>query len=252
MDLNEEILEFTINKQFIKDNKVDFTEDEIKDILRDIIQGIDYLHLQDIVHRDIKPDNILMADKTCKITDFNVSSMIEGVDRFKTTAGTMYFYAPEECFGDGESFAGKPLDIWALGVTLYIMIYRKLPFYPKNEGNMIELLDIISEGKFEFDDKRRVVSNELKELILMMLERDPTKRATIVSLKLNKWINNNREDLSFKKIEPIQVSDHEIKNSLKFFFTIQKTKKIANIFKNKVKALSLKRNSTKENIDKNK
>jgi len=199
MELSEETLEFTINKQFMKDDKVDFTEEEIKDILRDIIQGIDYLHTHDIVHRDIKPDNILFASKTCKLTDFNVSSMIEGVDRFKTTAGTMYFYAPEECFGDGESFAGKPLDIWALGVTLYIMIYRKLPFYPKNEGNMIELLDIISEGKFEFDDKRRVVSNELKELILMMLERDPTKRATIVSLKLNKWINNNREDLSFKK-----------------------------------------------------
>jgi serine/threonine protein kinase len=149
--------------------------------------------------------------------------MIEGTDRFKATEGTIYFYAPEQCNSKGGDFAGRPLDIWALGVTLYIMLYQKLPFYPKTEGNMIELLDLIAEGKYEIDDNKRKVSPELKLLLTRMLEKDALKRITAEDLKKDKWINENREDLSNIKHEKVVVTEEEIKDSLKFFFIIQKT-----------------------------
>ena len=76
---------------------------------------------------------------------------MEKDDNFKSKVlnqieGTMFFYAPEMCIEDHTEFQGKPLDVWALGITLYLLIYRKLPF-DNDEGNMIDILDQIAEAK---------------------------------------------------------------------------------------------------------
>lgn len=96
--------EFSINPNFTNDKKrkFDYSEVELRDILRGIILGIEYLHHNNIVHRDIKPDNILIGENNkCKITDFNVSKMLEnGIETVdKKVEGTMYFMAPECCDG---------------------------------------------------------------------------------------------------------------------------------------------------------
>jgi serine/threonine protein kinase len=97
--------EFSINKHYKNEenNKEDYSEDEIKDFVRGIISGLHYLHLNNVIHRDLKPDNILLdADFKTKLTDFNVSAMLESDKNDKVgkkIEGTVYFMAPECCEG---------------------------------------------------------------------------------------------------------------------------------------------------------
>ena len=81
-----------------------------------------------IIHRDIKPENLLVDESdTIKISDFGVSSIIEnGCDEIQSTAGSNYFFAPEIC--SGQTYKGKKSDVWAVGVTLYFMMFGKYPF----------------------------------------------------------------------------------------------------------------------------
>ena len=107
----------------------------------------------------------------------------------------MYFYAPEMCKEDAESeFEAFPLDVWALGVTTYCLAYLSLPF---NSPSYIDLIDKISTSEVEFPETRKI-SDDLKELILQMLEKDPAKRITCKEIKKNKWMNKGKEDLKVK------------------------------------------------------
>lgn len=110
--------------------------------------------------------------------------------------GTMYFYPPETCDDETceEDYDGYPLDIWALGVTLYAMTFLELPFVSKTK-NYMELVEMISKADVKFPDTRRI-SEGLKKIILSMLVKDPKKRVTCKELKLNPWLNEGRVSLS--------------------------------------------------------
>lgn len=85
-----------------------------------------------VIHRDIKPENLLIDENDrVKISDFGVSLIVEnGADEIQSTAGSNYFFSPEIC--GGATYKGKKSDIWALGVTLYFVIYKKYPFNASN------------------------------------------------------------------------------------------------------------------------
>lgn len=126
------------------------------------------------------------------------------VDRCKnkkidTLEGTMYFYPPETCSEETleSDFDAFPLDIWALGVNLYAMTYLELPFVSKTK-NYMDLVETISKAKVDFPDTRPI-SNELKQLILLMLEKNPKKRITCKEIKQNAWINKGKEPLDKKR-----------------------------------------------------
>lgn len=138
------------------------TLDEARDTARDVVSGLEYLHFQGIVHRDIKPANLL-RDKTgtVKISDFGVSyaSNVDGETNdeleLAKTAGTPAFFAPELCTTTAPNGGPRPpitnkIDIWAFGVTLFCLVFGKLPFSAENE---YELFDVISRERLVFPDE---------------------------------------------------------------------------------------------------
>ena len=213
-----------IEKEKEKIKIENYSEDEIRHFLREIIKGLSYLHHNGIIHRDIKPDNILISNSnTIKITDFNVSSLLKDKkdDNIgKKIEGSLYFRAPETCILDenDESFdlRGKPLDIWALGVTAYILAYKQFPFYENNYGNMLGLFDIIEKGIYHIPNNR--MSKGFIKFLNMCLEKNPEKRASVWKLKKMKWINEKGDSLDKEIFPPkIIVSITDVKGSIGFF-----------------------------------
>ncbi|KAI8805509.1 kinase-like domain-containing protein [Cladochytrium replicatum] len=137
---------------------------EARRIFRDIICGVEYLHYQGIVHRDIKPANLLWTvDARIKISDFGVSVFLgpetesgsKNDIELAKTAGSPAFFAPELC---GVSMTrqkshtgqlllqhsalsiGKAIDIWAMGVTLYCMVFGQVPFIAETEFELFQVI----------------------------------------------------------------------------------------------------------------
>ncbi|KAF9119348.1 hypothetical protein BGW39_000372 [Mortierella sp. 14UC] len=164
-----------------------FTDSECRDVFRQMVLGIEYLHEHDIVHRDIKPDNLLRAaDGTLKIVDFGVSEMFtkKGDDTIKKSAGSPAFMAPELCRSHGE-VSGKPTDLWSMGVTLFCIRYGRLPF---KSGMSLELQKMINEDEPDLGDEQ---DPRFRTTITRLLEKDPSKRMTIDELRNDPWLTDD-------------------------------------------------------------
>ncbi|XP_048375014.1 calcium/calmodulin-dependent protein kinase kinase 1 [Sphaerodactylus townsendi] len=193
-----------------------FTEEQARLYFRDIVLGIEYLHYQKIIHRDIKPSNLLLGDDGhVKIADFGVSNQFEGSDaQLSSTAGTPAFMAPETLSDTGKSFSGKALDVWAMGITLYCFVYGKCPFI---DEFILALHNKIKNKPVEYPEQPQV-SEELKDLILKMLDKNPETRITIPEIKLHTWVTKFGEDslpLEEEHCTVVEVTEEEVKNSVK-------------------------------------
>ena len=246
MIYNEDEDTFQINEHFYKNNdpNSDYTEDEIRKIIRQIILGIDYLHNNGVIHRDIKPDNILLNENNkVKITDFNLSALLTNSKEdiiTKGNLGTKYFRAPEVCKDENENsnnmyIHGKPLDIWALGVVSYLLAYKKLPFVESEESeNPIDLYNVIINKNYEIPNNR--MSKGFIDFLSKCLNKNPYKRITITEIKKLDWINEKGYELPNIKLPPkIEVSINEIKGSISFFIKVKlmKIKSVVQKFKQK-------------------
>ena len=190
--LNEKSGVFSINKNYRDDI---YDEKLIKKWILDIAKGLKFLHENNVVHRDIKSDNILI-DKNghCKLADFGCSIKLKNnqPDLFSKTEGNMYFFPPE--FVDGKSkkqFGYKPVDIWAFGVSIYTCIFKSLPFLPENRENVVELFKEIREAKFDYNKNGVKISKDMEILLGHILDKDPNKRFTAKDIVDYPWLKSN-------------------------------------------------------------
>uniref|UniRef100_A0A7S3G2V1 non-specific serine/threonine protein kinase n=1 Tax=Palpitomonas bilix TaxID=652834 RepID=A0A7S3G2V1_9EUKA len=186
------------------------SEAQARDILRQSILGLSYLHAQQIAHRDIKPENIL-RDKSgvVKIADFGVALIWDGEsDMTSSSAGTPAFMSPEVCAG-AKQFSAKKADIWALGVTLFFFVFGGVPYKARTELDMYRM---IREEPVVIPD---TINPQLHDLLSKMLEKDPNKRISLNDMKVHPWITNNgAEPLHEGRIEALHVSEQEVEHAV--------------------------------------
>ena len=225
------------------------TLEEARRATRDTLLGLEFLHYIGIIHRDIKPANLLLTkDGNVKISDFGVSylgrpiqdndpeqkltekdvsagvSAIDDEKELARSVGTPAFWAPEMCYEDPAQFEGGlppkitgSLDLWALGITLYCMVYARLPFNNNDGKGLHESIctdevfmprmrlvpadttserpttyqshmQINSNKRLDFELKFEVVPDHVRDLIGKLLTKDPVHRMTIMQAKKHPWV----------------------------------------------------------------
>ncbi len=171
-------------KHKIRDEKL------VRTYFRHLIDGLEYLHKNQVSHMDLKLDNLLLdADYKLKIADFDTASM--GTDSYTVGRGTKNYRAPElrndVCL---DPFAA---DIYAAGVILFILLTGCFPFIENStvKGyNLNKLLDEESPVYWEALQKCKIQLNEdAKELFLSMVRFIPIERATLTEIRANKWFS---------------------------------------------------------------
>lgn len=177
------VLEYVESKWVCQDSDPPKGLDEItaRRYLRGIVAGVMYLHSHNVIHGDIKPDNLLITSSgTVKIGDFSVSQVFEdGKDELRRSPGTPVFTAPECC--SGVSYHGKASDTWAVGVTLYCMILGRYPFLG---DTLQETYDKIVNNPINIPES---IDLQLKNLLERLLCKDPNERITLEAVALHPW-----------------------------------------------------------------
>ncbi|XP_068630199.1 serine/threonine-protein kinase STK11 isoform X2 [Battus philenor] len=163
-----------------------FPQRQAHDYFTQLLDGLEYLHGQGVVHKDIKPGNLLLTlDQTLKITDFGVAEaldMFSPEDTCYTGQGSPAFQPPEIANG-AERFSGTKVDIWSSGVTLYNMTTGRYPF----EGdNVFRLLEAIGRG--EPAPPPACLGPALHSLLTNMLSRDPALRPNVHQIRRHAWV----------------------------------------------------------------
>jgi len=173
-------------------------EKTTKFLFRQMCLGVKYLHDRSITHRDLKPENVLLVqpetnETIIKITDFGLSRFINETSLMKTFCGTPNYLAPEVLATRGESSYTNKVDVWSLGVILYICLVGYPPFSSSESGKPMN--DQIINGLYTFPDEFwSDVSDSVKDLIRKMMCIDPVRRLTIDEVLQHPWLNDDVEN----------------------------------------------------------
>lgn len=230
---------------------------------KDTVLGIEYLHYQKVIHRDIKPANLLVTkEHRIKISDFGVSYLGRGkteesngdqvesdyqeVDEaieLAKTVGTPAFYAPELCRTEVDvdtPIIDGGIDVWALGVTLYCLIYGRVPFHDTNTFTLMKVISeeepyipryrlkpvaesstsrpnsrgrntqtMLSSRRAPHDLEYEEVDESLRDLLRRLLVKDARKRITIPDIKRHPWVLSgiSNSDAWVKETDPSRSYD---------------------------------------------
>ncbi|XP_041375700.1 SNF-related serine/threonine-protein kinase-like isoform X4 [Gigantopelta aegis] len=149
---------------------------------RQIVEAISYCHKLHVVHRDLKPENVVFFEKLglVKLTDFGFSNMFNPGYKLETSCGSLAYSAPEILLGD--SYDAPAVDVWSLGVILYMLVCGTPPF---QEANDSETLTMIMDCKYQVPSH---ISSQCRDLINLMLKREPSNRASLEEIILHPWL----------------------------------------------------------------
>lgn len=164
-----------------------FSEQKAHTVFTQLFTAIKYLHGNNIVHRDLKLENILLKRSDehllLKVSDFGLSKILRpsNVEFMKTRCGTPAYVAPEILLGENYT---SSVDIWSLGVVLYVIVFGQYPF---ESPHLHEMYEKIISGQIDFPFR---ISRDLEDIIRGMLTVDPAERLSIVSIANHPWLKN--------------------------------------------------------------
>jgi len=192
-----------------------YSEHDAANIIRQILEGIDYMHKHGVVHRDLKPENLLCATlKTetnkptiIKIADFGLSKDIES-GTMSTSCGTPSYVAPEVLLGGSYD---NEVDIWSIGVITYVLLCGFTPFYGDNQRQLFER---ILHAQFDFpspewDD----ISPSAKDFIKRMLVVNPATRLTANQALAHEWIQREAPKRDLKSFGSVRDGIQKLKQA---------------------------------------
>ena len=174
------------------------SEDDARGYMTQIISAVDYCHSQKVYHRDLKLENVLLKDtvsNTIKVSDFGMAKDTNVSSMPKTKRiGTIAYMAPEVADADS-GYNGAAVDVWSMGVMLYVMVFCNYPFGHDGDGgdHTRTVLARIRSGTFAFS-RHINISDDLKDLIKGMLTVDPTQRITIAEICQHPWVGGAMDE----------------------------------------------------------
>ena len=193
--------------QLISKEKSGLDESKAFDYFIQVVNAVYYLHNNNIIHSDIKPENILIGnDNKIKLCDFGWAKELTLENR-STFCGTVEYMAPEIVGSENYDYS---VDIWSLGILLYELLFGHSPFKANNTKNII--LNIKTH-ELTYDDKNKKISNSCKDLIKKLLDSNPQKRLKIKDILEHPFVKKHSKKYTYKKKLSTVINEQEIKNN---------------------------------------
>merc|ERR1712087_740565 len=194
-----------------------YSEADAKKLTTTMLKAVLYLHTQGIAHRDLKPENILLKDTTeaaeIKITDFGLSKIfsddLAGEVVMKTACGTPGYVAPEVLMHETYS---SQVDLWSIGVIVYILLCGFPPFYGDNDNQMFKK---IKAGSYKFlSPYWDPISAEAKDFVAKLLVVDMQKRMDCKAALAHKWLASEQQASTRNLFEGMEAASTKCADSV--------------------------------------
>ncbi|KAG7393841.1 hypothetical protein PHYPSEUDO_000018 [Phytophthora pseudosyringae] len=169
------------------------SEQDAAHLLHDVCQALDYVHTRGVCHRDVKPENVLLSDRSAKpnvkVADFGLSRRQRQGEQIveKFPNGTVAYWAPEIITRQPQDFS---VDMWAFGVLAYITLTGVHPFDPRGDKSDAEIVKEIAHGNYDVENKwYKSLSADAKDFLTRLLDSDPAKRMTAKQALQHSWLS---------------------------------------------------------------
>ncbi|KAI9255203.1 kinase-like domain-containing protein [Phascolomyces articulosus] len=192
-----QLLHYIIKRQRLSERRA-------RHFSRQIISALDYMHRNSIVHRDLKIENILIdkAGRNVKLIDFGLSNLFAPEKLLTTYCGSLYFAAPELLRAN--PYKGPEIDVWSMGVVIYVMVTGAVPF---DDKSMPGLHEKIKRGHVTYPQH---MSDECRHLLTQIFVTDPTKRVILQDVIRHPWLNPDSNTPLVKNFVPLSRKPLEL------------------------------------------
>ncbi|XP_074550114.1 serine/threonine-protein kinase 17A [Halichoeres trimaculatus] len=189
-----------------------FSEDDVKRLMRQILEGVSFLHQNNVVHLDLKPQNILLTSSSplgdIKIVDFGLSRMVCSHQELREIMGTPEYVAPEILNYEPISTA---TDMWSIGVLAYVMLTGISPFL--GEDKQETFLNISQLNVSYTEEELQQLDQAALPFIQMLLRKQPQDRATAEQCLKHPWLQSSECQITKRMEEILPVEDQEASSS---------------------------------------